>query len=101
MVHTLREIKQGDEILTSYIEIYQGRDARRAEFRMKFKFYCECNLREIADATENDTRKKEIAALNNLVSALAQRDPTSAFGYAKRLLRCIENEDEGAITWLS
>lgn len=101
MIHASSPIEQGEEIFITYIEPYRARHARRAELQMKFKFICECSLCSVEDSTENDARREEIAALDNLLISLGPRDPISAFGTAKRLLRCIENEDEGAITWLS
>lgn len=44
LVHALKEISPGEEIFTSYIDLYATRDERRARLKESFGFECQCEL---------------------------------------------------------
>ncbi|BGP19589.1 hypothetical protein JCM10213_009318 [Rhodosporidiobolus nylandii] len=64
-VVALREIKPGEEILTSYVDIALPRDERRKELRERYKFDCVCEECEPAEEGKVDPREALECAQKN------------------------------------
>ncbi|KAL8277879.1 hypothetical protein RQP46_009698 [Phenoliferia psychrophenolica] len=82
-VQTTKDVKKGQELLTTYIVPFQKRKERRSELLLKYKFECHCDwcdLDDIASAKKDEERERLAAAfLKHLVDANITRVPASVF----------------------
>ena len=70
-VHATREIKENEEILTAYIDVYQSCEQRNADLSTRdFRRQCECC--EGPNAAASDIRRKHIFETENELAACAE-----------------------------
>lgn len=101
VVHALREIDVGEEILTSYIDPYGSREERRAKLRRMYGFECECEvcgssggLEEDDDdkLRESDLRRTRLRQLDTEIQELALSCPEQAIVRVEDLLKVLADE---------
>jgi hypothetical protein len=70
-VHATREIEENEEILTTYIDVYQSCEQRNADLSTR-DFRCQCECWEGPNAAASDIRRKEIFRTGNDLARVAE-----------------------------
>jgi hypothetical protein len=70
-VHATRGINKNEEILTTYIDVYQSCEQRNADLATR-EFRCRCKCCEGPRATASDIRRKHIFETGNELAACAE-----------------------------
>jgi hypothetical protein len=70
-VHATREIEENEEILTTYIDVYQSFEQRNADLSTR-DFRCQCECCEGPNAAASDIRRKHIFETGNELAAWAE-----------------------------
>lgn len=97
-IYAIRDIQQGEEILTCYVDdFYLMRDERRQRLKQTFNFVCECPLCSASEheRKESDERRKQMKKLDDeIYSCVSMMRTTQALKKVQILLR---KQDEESI----
>ncbi|GJE97204.1 SET domain-containing protein [Phanerochaete sordida] len=65
VVHALKNIKEGEELLTTYFDTKRPRDSRREHLRTHYGFTCQCSVCSLPDgeSQKSDSRLLKMAEL--------------------------------------
>ena len=94
-IYALKDIEAGEEILTSYLNVYTTRSDRLRALKDKFNFECKCPACSVTDAKavqESDRRRSTIAMLDELVPSQASVQPQAALRSLEKLLDLLKEE---------
>ena len=94
-IYAIKDIEQGEEILTSYLEIYQTKANRQRNLKEKFNFECSCPACSLVDPKleqESDRRRLTISQLDELVPIQANVQPLAAMRRLDKLLELLKEE---------
>jgi len=88
-VHALRPIKEGDEVLVSYLEPGLARCERRDAIRRKFGFDCACSLCTLhgAELEESDARQRRISQIDSITESCSEAN--NGRGYHPQMLSLV------------
>lgn len=87
-----RRIEEGEELRTSYIELFQKREQRQRELNDTFKFNCYCSACQVPDPTVSDQRRSRISELGQLILYTAERRPRKALKLVQERVKLMDDE---------
>ncbi|CAF1088325.1 unnamed protein product [Brachionus calyciflorus] len=94
-IFALREIEIGQEILTSYIDLYQDTESRKRQLKKLFNFTCNCELCSIEDEDlieKSDERRRLLNELESFRPKMGLRSPELFLSKKKQLLKFLKEE---------
>ncbi|KAF8909006.1 hypothetical protein CPB84DRAFT_1834546 [Gymnopilus junonius] len=96
VVHALKDVKQGEELITTYTNTRRPRDQRRAFLQDHYGFHCTCAVCSLPDdlSKASDERLSKISYLYEKFAGWGRQeiDGTQAIEYIREIWR-IENEE--------
>jgi len=90
-VFACTNVKAGEELSTSYIELRQDRQSRQRELSMKYKFDCACPACRMPDAS-SDRRRIKMQYLDEKILQVGARDQIAGVSLARELLELYDKE---------
>lgn len=93
-VFALKDISLGEEICTSYINLYEDTLGRKRILKKSFYFDCTCELcvKESSYMEKSDERRIILNDLNNFRPRMGLRDPNMFLSKKKLMLQLLEEE---------
>lgn len=94
-VFALKDISLGEEIYTSYINLYEDTLGRKRILKKSFNFDCTCELcvKESSDMEKSDERRKKLKDLNNIRPRMGLNDPNMFLSKKKIMLQLLKEEE--------
>lgn len=95
-VFALRNISIGEEISTSYIDLFQDTLSRKRILKKSFDFDCICDLCVEADSfkmEKSDERRKMLKQLQSIRPKTGLKDPDNFLKNKKLMLKLLEDEE--------
>ena len=94
-VYAIRDIRENEEILTSYVIAYKTRKDRITELEKKFRFTCTCEVCSLKgqQLKESDDRRRELAELDkDTYDTLSRKRFNAAIRKVERRLLLLKQE---------
>lgn len=96
VVHALKDVRKGEELLTAYFRTQQTRDQRRRHLMQTYGFHCECECCTLPDEESkySDDRLKNMSYLYDRLGTWGQRaiDGREAIRLVERIWAVGEEE---------
>jgi hypothetical protein len=95
-IYAIRDIEQEEEILTSYIDLYNDKDTRQQLLKSSFNFNCNCELCSIKDETKrrkSDIRRNILKQLDEEIPNTANIDPNLSLQKCQQILDILKQEN--------
>eukprot|EP00741_Cyanophora_paradoxa_P015346 tig00000194_g14814.t1 len=96
VIHTIRDVREGEELCTDYAASHQTRAARRAFLQQQFGFLCECPACSLEGEAlaASDARRAEAARLDEAIPMHAHLGrPEEGAAMADALARLLAEEN--------
>ena len=93
-IYSLKTLQPGDEILTSYCELYASKQERQEQLD-SFKFICQCEVCGEKDSEKlkaSDMRRKELSKLYDEIPLTYRINPQLGLAKNRKMLDIFKNE---------
>jgi len=88
-VYAIKDIPEGNEILTSYLLPFMTR-AERQEGLQTFRFTCRCEICDVDSSEEHDAILKRISQCSDLIKSYVVTNPRKSIGHVREALALID-----------
>jgi hypothetical protein len=95
-IYAIKDIEPEEEILTSYIDLYNDKETRQKLLKSSFNFNCNCVLCSITDdikRRESDIRRNILRELDEEIPNNANTNPSLSLQKCQQLLDFLKQEN--------
>ncbi|KAF9361823.1 hypothetical protein BGX34_006870 [Mortierella sp. NVP85] len=89
-IFAIKDIPEGNEILTAYVSPVMTRADRQRELLEDFRFTCRCEACDVESSEEYDAAVRRIDECSDLILSCASTNPRRSIGYVREALALLD-----------